>query len=202
MTTEAGVAWLPNAARDSPEMSQSINAIRDGQKMSDSVASILHRFPGPVTLHSSRRKWGLMLLGGVGIIGLAVFLLQHDQTLYDQIIFWSAIPFGAFGILVSIKTLLPGSSKLTLDSRGFEITKFFRSRRISWADASGFQIFSNPYLRYGVGVVFDNGKQTHSIVTSMNVSLAGRNAYFPDTYGLAADDLVRLMNQWRELALK
>jgi hypothetical protein len=35
----------------------------------------------------------------------------------------------------------------------------------------------------------------------MNVSLAGRNDYIPDTYGLSAEDLARLMNQWRERAL-
>jgi hypothetical protein len=35
----------------------------------------------------------------------------------------------------------------------------------------------------------------------LNRSLSGRNSYIPDNYGLPYDDLMSLMNAWRERAM-
>jgi len=38
-------------------------------------------------------------------------------------------------------------------------------------------------------------------VAKLNVSLVGRNAGLPDTYGLSADVLADLMDRWRDRAV-
>jgi hypothetical protein len=50
-------------------------------------------------------------------------------------------------------------------------------------------------------VVYDDTTQSTKSLARINIAIVGRNAGLPDTYGLSADDLARLMAQWRERAL-
>src|SRR4051812_36264224 len=147
-------------------MSESTNTNRYGQEMSDPVTSILLRFPGPITLRASRKKWGLMLLISAGFVGVFVYLLYFDQSErapgpFLRMIFWSGLFFFGLGIpLAAVLLVLPGSSRLVLHETGFEITQIFKSHRILWTDATGFQV---SYINPGRGelsiVVFDDAKQ-------------------------------------------
>jgi hypothetical protein len=50
-------------------------------------------------------------------------------------------------------------------------------------------------------VVFDDIKMTGMTMAKLSVAIAGHNAGLPDTYGLSADDLARLMTAWRKRAV-
>jgi hypothetical protein len=169
------------------ELVQSVE-IRDGE---DGVP----KFPGPHTFFSSRKKWWRPTLGTAlfTAIGIAMFL--------------NAAPFGIFvtavfgiGSMIGVMMLLPGANSLRLDGSGFEITKFFFLRqRYSWLDVSDFVVWA--MIGNGI-VVFKAEKPRLSVYERINAAMAGgRNGYLPDTYGMAAGDLVRLMTSWRNAAM-
>jgi hypothetical protein len=50
-------------------------------------------------------------------------------------------------------------------------------------------------------VAYDDVKVAGRAVAKLNIALAGHNTALPDTYGLSAAELARVMTQWRERAL-
>jgi hypothetical protein len=106
-------------------------------------AAVLARFPGPVTLYPSRKKWLLVLAGGaVFAVGGALMIRDGDPTGWFVLVFFAAVA------LVAAAVLLPGAGALTLDRDGFEITNLFRHHRIRWQDASGFTASRIPPARF------------------------------------------------------
>ncbi len=167
--------------------------------MSDPVSAILLRFPGPVTLHASRRKWAVILLGAAVALAMPIYFLrsEHMTGWYEKLMVLTAIAFLALGGLVAIVAMLPGAAYIKIDREGFEVANLFRRTRIAWRDAANFQ--ASP----GLGlVVFDYALQKDGMFRRMTTSMAGRNGGLPDTYGFAPADLADLMTQWRARALK
>jgi hypothetical protein len=157
--------------------------------------AILDRFPGPVTLYPSRRKWLLVMAGGaVFAIGGAWMIRGGDPTGWFVLIFFAAVA------LVAAVAMLPGAGALTLDREGFEITNLFRRHRTRWQDASGFTATQIPPARQ-LFVVYDDARASTHRVAKVNVAIAGRSAGLPDTYGQPADKLAELMAAWRTSAL-
>jgi hypothetical protein len=50
-------------------------------------------------------------------------------------------------------------------------------------------------------VVYDDTNVAGRKVAKLNVAITGHNAALPDTYGLSAHDLARLMTLWRDRAV-
>ena len=171
---------------------------------SDTCSEILARFPGPVTLYPSRRKWLLLMAGcllfAVGGIGEA-----HNGNAMD----WLGVAFFGLGAIVPGLMLLHGAASIRLDSDGFEMTNLFRHARFRWQDASGFEAQFPPVLRafaipppsWNKFVAFDNAKMRNSTSTRVIALLMKHNAQLGDTYGFSADELAKLMTQWRNLAV-
>jgi hypothetical protein len=162
----------------------------------DKVAEILARFPGPVTLAPSRLKWVLILLGCAGFVAIGILLMPKSEAMT-----WFAIVFFGVGTAVALVMLMPGAGGMKLDGAAFEFTSLFRSHSVPWRDATGFMAGTIP--RAGkMMVFFDDARARGKALGQLNVSMTGRNAAVPDTYGLSADDLASLMAQWRERALR
>jgi hypothetical protein len=156
---------------------------------------ILPRFPGPVTLYPSRKKWLLVLLGcALFIFGGFWMILDGDRWV------WLVSVFFAFGSIVAAIMLLPGAGALTLDGDGFQATSLFRRHRSRWQDVTGFAAAAIP-PSFQKLVVFDDIKMTGRTMAKLSVAIAGHNAGLPDTYGFSADDLARLMTAWRKRAV-
>jgi hypothetical protein len=178
--------------------------------MSDQVTEVLSKFPGPVMLKASWRKWARMLLIGMGFVFISVLLVRSDAapTYLDKLVGWTGIVFFSTWAVLSAANIFSGAGKLMLHDAGFEVTSFFRSRSVLWRDAAGFKVFLPWYMpKRSACVMYDdaNEKQKTPLqrtIATWNASLAGHNAGLPDTYGLSADELANLMNEWRELALK
>jgi hypothetical protein len=159
------------------------------------TTAILDRFPGPVTLYPSRKKWLLVLAGGAAFaVGGALMIRDGDPTGWFVLVFFAAVA------LIAAAVLLPGAGALTLDRDGFEITNLFRHHRIPWRDASGFTAVRIPPARQ-LFVVFDQASASGRLVANVNVAIVGHNASLPDTYGQSADKLAELMTAWRVSAL-
>jgi hypothetical protein len=154
------------------------------------------RYPGPRTLYPGLAKWLKLTLGAT--FATAVGLAMNAN----------AAPFGIFvtaffGIctIVGVTMLLPGSSVLRLDGNGFEITKFFFLKKTyRWRDVSDFVVLR---ISRNDAVVFKADKPRLGIYERISAAMAGgRNGYLPDTYGMAAGELVRLMTRWRNAAAR
>ena len=174
---------------------------------SDPVGAVLQRFPGPVTLKASRKKWAFMLAGALVIIAFCIYALAFDPGPLPasyRVVFWVGLAGFAFVIPMAIAILVsPRASRLVLDRNGFQFVYLFGSSRYLWKHVTDFAVFNISAGQGEIGVVeFDDITRLNSNISLLNKSLAGRNYAFADTYGLTAEDLARLMNQWRERALK
>jgi hypothetical protein len=157
--------------------------------------AILMRFPGPVALYRSRRKW-LLVLAGCVLFAIAGIGMIRDDAANG----WWVLIFFGFGSLVAAVALLPGAGTLALQQDGFEIKNFFRRDRIAWQDATRFEPIRIPPAMQKL-VAFDQGSTANRPLAKLNIMFAGHNGVLPDTYGLSAEALARLMTLWRERAL-
>jgi hypothetical protein len=159
------------------------------------AAEILSRFPGPVTLYPSRKKWLLVFAGGALFATGGAWMIQGgDGTGWFVLIFFGLVA------LVAAAAMLPGAGALTLDRDGFEVTNLFRRHRSRWQDTVGFLAARIPPARQKF-VVYDDVTQSSRTLAKINVEIVGRNAALPDTYGLSAENLAHLTARWRERAL-
>jgi hypothetical protein len=165
------------------------------QSSQSQVDAILARFPGPVTLHPSRIKWLLVLLAG-GVLAFGGYLMVSDGDSRG----WFVLAFFAAVAIVAAIVLLPGAGGLTLDRNGFRATSLFRGFSARWEQVRGFESVSVPPSWQKL-VVYDDINLAGKIA-KLNVAIAGHNAGLPDTYGLSADDLARLMTLWQDRAMR
>lgn len=157
------------------------------------IDSILSRFPGPVRLYPSRKKWLLILL--ISALFTAVGFWMVAERAQNG---WYALLFFAACLFVSVIMLMPGASGLVLDRDDFRMTSLFRSHRVRWQDATGFEPISVPFSNQRL-VGFDHAAAGWTIA-ALNTAIAGHNAALPDTYGFSVDELAQLMLRWQERA--
>jgi hypothetical protein len=160
---------------------------------SSDVETTLSRFPGPVTLYPSRKKWLVILLVSA-LFTLGGIWMVRAQAAWG----WGALIFFGLCTVLSIVMLLPGAAGLKLHVDGFQMTAFFRSHRWRWQDIKKFEpVMITPEHTV---VCFDDPAQVASMGGKISKSYAGYNSALPDTYGLAPDDLAQLMTQWKSRA--
>jgi hypothetical protein len=160
------------------------------------VETILLQFPGPVTLYRSRRKWLLVLLGCLVFTAAGIGMVADNNDPWG----WFTLIFFGLGSVIAARSLLPGAGALTLEQNGFVIRNLFHSYRVPWQDAAEFEAVEIPPSMLKM-VVFDQQSTVNRTLSKLNVAIAGHNGSLPDTYGLSADTLARLMTLWRERAL-
>jgi len=162
--------------------------------MSTSAEAVMARFPGPLTLYPSRRKWLLTMSGSALFAAAGVGMLREGNWKG-----WLVLLFFGLCTLMSAIALLPGAGSLVLDREGFQFCSLFRRHRTLWRDASGFAAAAVPPARLPL-VVFDDRQQRSGTLASLNVGLVGRTSALPDTYGFKADELAKIMAQWQARA--
>lgn len=158
-------------------------------------SAIVARFPGPVTLRSSRFK-GLFLLAVSLTFSFGGYLMVRDGASGG----WFVLLFFGLCLLVAVLMLLPGANGLTLDRDGFETRSMYRSAYTRWQDATGFS--TARVSASHVSVIYDDARIKPGVLAATNVKLSGRNAGLQDSYGLKGEQLASLMESWRERALK
>lgn len=163
---------------------------------SDTKADLLlSRFPGPVTLYPSRRKWLLVLLVGVLFTAVGIWMILAGNRSG-----WFTLEVFAIVAIVAAVTFLPGAAALTLDRNGFEVASLFRFHRSRWQEVSGFE-FVPIWPTSQKLVAYDDIRAATRTLAAMNIAIADHNSALPNTYGLAGDDLARLLTQWRARAV-
>lgn len=106
---------------------------------------------------------------------------------------------GFFGLcqLVFIIQVIPGSTELKLTNKGFEMTSLFRKSLTRWSDVKSFKI---GYLGQNKTIMFDyiDGHDQHQTGKLIAKNLSGSQGALPSTYGLNANELLEIMNEWKQ----
>jgi hypothetical protein len=167
---------------------------------SGKVALILASFPGPVTLHPSRRKFVFGLAVCLASVVIAIGLLQGDSLSPTGMakVWLGLVVFGVCALVPAVM-LLPGAGRLTLDAEGFEQVSLYLKRRVAWRQVGNFTV--RRYSLRGRNTDFVGYDDARLPADNMNRRMIGRNAALPDTYDLSHDELASLMTQWRARAL-
>lgn len=143
-----------------------------------------------------RRFWFFVASLVLAICGVAVWAVNPGS-------FWGwagVLLIGLGAILFVIQLVRPDS--LTLARDHFSYRSLGRSVRYAWSDVAGFGVLLLP--RQGantrqVGIRFK--KHGGTLARQMVSGLTGRfDGALPESYGLPADDLVALMEEWRSAA--
>lgn len=140
----------------------------------------------PIELVPSRTKWWVMIIAGAGFAAgmIAGFGVNTSTALV------AALSVGA--AVLGAAMLLPGANALRLDADGFQVVQLFRAKNFRWSEVSDFGVHSLG--QSGEVVAFKAEGRQLSFWARINGALLGdRNAYLPDTYGMTAADLARLM---------
>lgn len=150
-----------------------------------------------MTLNPSPRKWLLVLAISVILCSGGVFMLRDpgDSPAWQA---WCVIGFFGLCALVSALQLVPGVSRLQLDAQGFEVRALFRRHRTPWKDVAKFGVLGHPPARgVWVGWNYRPGSGPASRLRKFNLDNFGFEAQLPDTYGMAPDELVELLESIR-----
>lgn len=109
---------------------------------------------------------------------------------------WLCAGFFGLGVIVGIVNLIPGSGYLELSSDGFEVRTLYRTWRVCWADVAEFF----PVRIGGNGMVGWNyvpGYKPQASGRRFSAKISGAESALPETYGRSAEDLTKLLNDWR-----
>lgn len=150
----------------------------------------------PCVLHPSRTK-SVALLGGSLLFVLCGIWLREEGPVAAWL---TIVLFGLAAVVFSVN-LLPGSSYLKLTSEGFEQRVLFRTHEEAWKDIQHFEAYRNPTSSSRlVGYVYDPdcASTAGGAARKISRSLVGLDGALPDTYGMSADELAALMNDWLE----
>jgi hypothetical protein len=148
----------------------------------------------------------------IGLLLISFTLVLGGVILIDEspLISWFCISFFGIGVIVFTLELIPNSNYLKLTKDGFEIRSLYKSNFTKWNDINSFKAGVLKIPVYNVlgtffnkkkKMVFFDYKETHrknKITKSLSKSLSGSQAALPDLYGMKADELAKLMNDWKK----
>ena len=159
---------------------------------------------GTLKLRPSPWKWALIGLVFLALaVGMALLYAASppQQPPDDSLLVVGALVafFGA-GALASLWMLLPNSAYLLLTTTGFTVRTLFKQKDYRWAEVED---FGATILRGKPWVVFTLSREgkvnlPETSLRGLNKAVSGGDDNLPDTYGMSAEELAELMNQWKK----
>jgi len=133
----------------------------------------------------------LLLISIIFTVG-GIFMLMDGETFG-----WFVSGFFGICLIVAIIGLLPNANYLKLDKNGFEMCTLFKKSAYRWEDI---QLFRSGKVHVKTMVMFNFSEdfQKHKTMRKVNAKIAGKEGALPDTYGLKAEELADLMNDYRQ----
>jgi len=141
--------------------------------------------PETLYLAPSRVRWIFVVVMSAIIVGGNLYVVATQGA--SALALLAAI-FTVTGLAAAVQ-LMPGSSGLWLDRKGFTFRMFWIDRRREWDEVS-------PVLSSQVGLLQMVGYSRKGDPPNKPREV------LPDTYGISANELAFTMNRWRERALK
>lgn len=151
--------------------------------------------PSPRVLYPSRSKSVAFLVVSVLFVVGGIWLREDGPVAA-----WLTIVFFGLCAAVFSANLLPGSSYLKLTSEGFEQRVLFRTHSEAWKNIQRFEAYRNSTSSSRlVGFFYEPDYASTARGAAgrkISRSMVGLDGALPDTYGMSADELAELMNNW------
>ncbi|HEX2869051.1 MAG TPA: hypothetical protein VHO03_18565 [Ignavibacteriales bacterium] len=141
-----------------------------------------------IVLRSGKSKYLRSLISSLAFTAFGIKLAAESHSALGWII---AVVF-AFAALASLIPVLPNQSYLKLDKHGFTIRSMFQTVKVRWNEVENFE----AQKRYSkMSVVYSFLRKTRNYVNIEN--LMGKKEVLPDIYGMEAQALADLMENFR-----
>jgi hypothetical protein len=129
------------------------------------------------------------MVGSLAFLAMSIFVVRMNEPAgYGGIVL-----FG-LGTLVAAISLLPGSAFLRVTDQGFTYSSLFRRRHTAWKDVKEFQPVTVG-TKSMVGWNYNAGANGNLRLRRVSSAIAGVEAALPDTYGMTAPNLAKLLNE-------
>ncbi len=141
----------------------------------------------PVTFYPGKLKHTILALMSLAFVISGILIIKNGSKI-------GIFPAFFFGIcfIVFVINLIPNSSYLKINEKGFEMRTLFRSTFIPWEVVNGFSV---KKIAINKMVMIEFSSQY--IDTSKLKSGTGA---FPDTYGMSAQQLAEIMSAYKAKA--
>lgn len=138
----------------------------------------------------SKAIFGLVLPLLLTAVGIWMVLYKN------AILGWIATIFFGLGVVIAFINLLPNASYLKLYKDGFEFCTMYKKDRYNWDDI---QSFSTGTANFKTMVTFNFAEsfQKYKTMRKVSAKIGGKEGALPDTYGLTANELAYLMNEYK-----
>lgn len=142
-------------------------------------------------LHPSRRKHIFLAVISGAFVSIPIWVPDAPASLW-----WGAAFFGLC-LIVFLAQMVPGVSNLRLTSEGFIVRTLLRNAPlVRWSEVSPFGVTGS----FRKMVVYDSqvDRAQSPALAKASTFLVGASSGLPDTYGMPAEALATLMNEWRD----
>jgi hypothetical protein len=123
-------------------------------------------------------------------------LLILDGDSYQQAVGVACAAFFGLGTVASLLTLMPGRVYLRLIPEGFQYRTVFRTHFIPWSDVVSFGLFKVRSM--SPSAVAWKLKESPDMPSRISRRYSGWDGAFPFVFGKTSDDLLTIMNEWRQ----
>lgn len=144
-----------------------------------------------LTLYPSRVKHSLFALLSLAFTSIPFFARKTTAMT------WLCSAFFGICAAVFIAQLFPGTSYLQLTREGFVMRSLFRTHPlVPWSRVGEFSVARVSRRKM---VVYDSAvdAERNPRLAKTNRFLTGASSGLPETYGLSAEALAMLLNEWR-----
>jgi hypothetical protein len=145
----------------------------------------------PVTYRSGHRKPVAVAGAAAAIVALLLAGFRDGSALSNGL-----IGFFGIGALVLFVLCLPQASYLRLTAAGLEFSNRFRRDFVRWSEVARFRVADLGGYSI-VGWDYVAGHARSRALQPVASAIAGVDGALPETYGLAGEELVRLLNDLR-----
>lgn len=133
------------------------------------------------------------------IVGSAVFTVGGISMITSgDPMGWCVALFFGLCMVVGIVNVLPNASHLHLTRDGFEVKSLFKARTFSWDEVYDFRVYDASDTSKLVGFDLADSHPMGQTMRKVNSAVAGVHDCLPENYGMKAEALAHLMNEWKE----
>jgi hypothetical protein len=147
-------------------------------------------------LKASRFKWAVLLFTGAvfAFAGVLIFFAAPGGRVGGVVVFAF---FGLGAVVAAVQLVF--RSTLTMTPEGFTFTGLGRRVTRAWKDIDSFVPVRTSALSSMVGIRLAVSAEQRSRLRKAAINIWGYDGgAIPETYGMRADELAALMNQWRD----
>jgi hypothetical protein len=155
--------------------------------------------PNSLTLYPNKKKTLLFILGCAAFVGIILLTIKGPPSWFD----WLGIIFFGSGVVVFTINLLPNCTHLKLSEKGFEARTLYRSSFTPWADVELFgagTAMGNKTVCFAYSAFSPSLKKASKDGVGWLRKLNNTEGigWLPQTYGMSAEDLAKLLNKWKQ----